>query len=486
MLRIVSDPIWLEEAICKTLGARGATTPGIDGMTRVHVENNIAELARTIGKELRTGTYEPQPVRRVNIRKANGKLRPLGIPTLKDRIVQRAMLMAMDPIWESDFHNRSYGFRPCRSVHQAIRTVKVQLQDFGRGNGPRWIIEGDLTSYFDTIHHRLLMKAVRRRIRDRRFLNLLWKFLKAGHVDKRLFHAAHDGVPQGGVISPLLGNIMLNEFDTYLENRYLSTKTRRARESWNDSVKRKRPKAIEEGREWKPSVSYCRYADDFLISVKGTRAQAEEIREECREYLHEDLRLVLNMEKTRITHVNDGFVFLGHRIIRKRGKKGKMRITDGIPKEKVSGFTDRIRKHLDENHHMSGAEMIDSLNLKINGWGRFYQYVDQKSWAFGKVDRTVFWKMAHWLGAKYKSDIKPLMKKWVAHPEEGKAKTWVMYDRTSDGKPRRAVLSRLVGRGKMQYRWKQQQGNPYRVEPEERTQAPASRYGEVAMAVSQR
>ena len=164
MLRIVSDPIWLEEAICRTLGARGATTPGIDGMTRVHVENNIVELARTIGEELRTGTYEPQPVRRVHIRKANGKLRPLGIPTLKDRIVQRAMLMAMDPIWESDFHTLSYGFRPCRSVHQAIRTVKVQLQDNNRGSAARWIIEGGLTSYFDTIHHRLLMKAVRKRI----------------------------------------------------------------------------------------------------------------------------------------------------------------------------------------------------------------------------------------------------------------------------------------------------------------------------------
>ncbi|NLM71446.1 MAG: group II intron reverse transcriptase/maturase [Synergistaceae bacterium] len=486
LLRIVSDPIWLEEAICRTLGARGATTPGIDGMTRAHVENNITELARTIGKELRAGTYEPQPVRRVNIRKSNGKLRPLGIPTLKDRIVQRAMLMAMDPIWESDFHNLSYGFRPCRSVHQAIRTVKLQLQDSHMGEAARWIIEGDLTSYFDTIHHGLLMKAARRRIRDRRFLNLLWKFLKAGHVDKRLFHAAHDGVPQGGVISPLLGNIMLNEFDTYLENRYLSKKARKDRWYWNDSLKRKRPRAIEEGREWKPAVAYCRYADDFLIAVKGTRAQAEEIRQESKEHLHNNLRLVLNMEKTRITHVNDGFVFLGHRIIRKRGKKGTMRVTDGIPREKVSGFIYRIKKHLDENHHMSGAEMIKSLNLKIEGWGRFYQYADQKSWAFDKVDRAVFWKMAHWLGNKYRSPIKPLVKKWVKHPEEGKAKTWVMYDRTSDGKPRRAALSRLVGRGGKQYRWKQQQGNPYMAEPEERTRAPRSRYDEVAMAVSQR
>ena len=486
LLRLVSDPLWMEEAVYKTLGARGATTPGIDGMTRYHVENNIVELARTIGEELRTGTYEPRPVRRVYIRKANGKLRPLGIPTLKDRIVQRAMLMAMDPIWESDFHNLSYGFRPGRSVHQAIRTVKLQLQDSDKGSSARWIIEGDLASYFDTIHHKLLMKAVRKRIRDKRFLNLLWKFLKAGHVDKRLFFAAHNGVPQGGVISPLLGNIMLNEFDKYLENRYLSRKARKDRWYWNDTIKRERPKAIGEGREWKPAVAYCRYADDFLIAVKGTRAQAEAIREEGKEYLQENLRLVMNMDKTKITHVNDGFVFLGHRIIRKRGKKGTMRVTDGIPHDKVSGFIVRIKEHIDTNLGMKRVEMIDSLNRKIEGWGRFYQYTDQKAWAFDKVDRAVFWKIAHWLGAKYKSGIKPLMKKWVAHPEEGQAKTWVMYDRTSDGKARRATLSRLVGRGRKEYRWKQQQGNPYKGEPEERTRAPTSRYGDAAMAFSHR
>ena len=132
----------------------------------------------------------------------------MDLPTLRDRIVQRAMLMAMEPIWENDFHSLSYGFRPERSVHHAIRTVRIQLTDCGFARG-RWVIEGDLSSYFDTVHHRLLMKCVRKRISCKRFNNLLWLFIKAGHIDKNLFCATSKGVPQGGVISPLLSNIML-------------------------------------------------------------------------------------------------------------------------------------------------------------------------------------------------------------------------------------------------------------------------------------
>jgi retron-type reverse transcriptase len=136
------------------------------------------------------------------------------------------MLMAMEPIWESDFHPASYGFRPARSVHHAIRTVKLQLLegDEERTAG-RWIIEGDLASYFDTVHHRLLLKGIRKRVADQRFFDLLWKFIKAGCVDRGLFRAASEGVPQGGVISPLLSNIMLHEFDVWMEKNYLTDVT---------------------------------------------------------------------------------------------------------------------------------------------------------------------------------------------------------------------------------------------------------------------
>jgi RNA-directed DNA polymerase len=205
LLRLITDRTWLAEAARVTLVSRGARTAGIDGVDKERMEGNLPAELSNIRTELLAGTYEPSPARRVYIPKAGDKtkLRPLGIPSLRDRIVERAMLMAMQPIWESDFHRLSYGFRPERSVHHAIRTVKFQLQDGdSQSLVGRWIIEGDLASYFDTVHHRLLMRAVRKRIADQRFLALLWKLIKAGSVDRGLFRAASEGVPQGGVLTP--------------------------------------------------------------------------------------------------------------------------------------------------------------------------------------------------------------------------------------------------------------------------------------------
>ena len=261
LLRVIADRSWLQEAARIVLASSGAYTPGIDGIGKHAMESDLRLQLESIRAELLAGTYQPLPAKRVYLPKANGKQRPLGIPTLRDRIVQRAMLMVMEPIWESDFHRLSYGFRPERSVHHAIRTVKLQLQDNTETRG-RWVIEGDLTSYFDTVHHKLLMRCVRKRIRDARFLSLLWRYLKAGHIDKGLFRAASEGVPQGGVLSPILSNIMLHEFDQWLEARYLSKKARKDRWAWNFGIQQRRPIALRENRQWKPAVAYCRYADD--------------------------------------------------------------------------------------------------------------------------------------------------------------------------------------------------------------------------------
>ena len=253
LLRLVANSVWLAEAARVALASSGAKSPGIDGVDKSKLEPVLATELERIRAELLIGEYQPAPARRVYIPKANGKLRPLGIPTLRDRIVQRAMLMAMEPIWESDFHRDSYGFRPQRSVHHAIRTVKFQLTDSTHTKG-RWVIEGDLASYFDTVHHRLLMRCVRKRIRDKRFLSLLWRFIKAGHIGPGLFRATSEGVPQGGVISPLLSNIMLHEFDEYLEAKYLNKKARKDRWAWNFGIQNGRPITIRENRQWKPAV----------------------------------------------------------------------------------------------------------------------------------------------------------------------------------------------------------------------------------------
>ena len=377
LLRLIADRDWLSEAARITLASSGARTPGVDGIDRRMLEANLQHELATIREALLAGSYSPLPARRVHIPKANGKLRPPGIPSLRDRIVQRAMLMAMEPIWESDFHPVSYGFRPARSVHHAVRTVKLQLQDSGEQSvAGRWVIEGDLASYFDTVHHRLLLKGIRKRIAGQRFPALLWKFIKAGCADRDLFRAAREGVPQGGVISPLLSSIMLHEFDAWMERNCLSKKVRKDRWAWNFAILRQRPITARESRQWKPAIAYCRYADDFVIVVKGTREHAEAVREACREFLEGELKLTLNMEKTHITHVNDGFVFPGHRIIRKRGPRGRMRTVTTIPWEKYRGFAERLVKQLSGHYGMNRMDLMESLNRQIAGWAAFCQYTD--------------------------------------------------------------------------------------------------------------
>jgi RNA-directed DNA polymerase len=484
LLRLIADREWLAEAARIVLASSGARTPGIDGMDKQRLQVRLGQHLDDLRIKLLEGSYRPHPVKRIQIPKSNGKLRPLGIPTLTDRIVQRAMLMAMEPIWESDFHRLSYGFRPERSVHHAVRTVKIQLQDGTDTTRGRWIIEGDLASYFDTVHHRMLLKCVRRRVQDRRFVDLLCRFLKAGHIDRGLFVASSEGVPQGGVLSPLLSNIMLHEFDAWLEAKYLSDKARKDRWAWNFGIKQGRPITVRENRQWKPAIAYCRYADDFVVIVKGTKAQAEEIREECRAFLEGELKLTLNMDKTHITHVNDGFVFLGHRIIRKRGAHGRMSVVTTIPKEKAKGFVRRLTETLSGNHSVSTVDMIASLNRQLAGWAAFYKFTDFTAYVFRRIDHIVFWKLAHWLGHKYRSRIKPLMRKWYKAPEPGKAKTWLVYGRNERGDAIGKALHRLVSSPKAQFRWRNPEENPYIFRSEPRSTV-TSHYHDVAMAMGQ-
>ena len=460
LLRLIAHPTWLQEAARQALASRGSKTAGIDGVTKSTLLPELDTRLEVLRTELLTGSYVPDPARRIYIQKANGKLRPLGIPTLIDRIVQRAMLMVMEPLWESDFHPTSYGFRPERSVHHAIRAVKLQLTDNTDTRG-RWVIEGDLASYFDTVHHRLLMKCVRKRVRDQRFLTVLWRIIKAGHIERGVFCAASEGVPQGGVLSPLLSNIMLHEFDSYLDEHYLSRKARGARWHWNNSVQRGAAVALKEQREWQPAVSYCRYADDFVIVVKGTKAQAQAIREECRAVLEDTLHLTLNMEKTHITHVNDGFTFLGHRIIRKRGPRGSMHVVTTIPHEKAKRFRRDLSALLSTNYGRYTVEVIEQLNRKLIGWGQFYRFTDHVAIVFSRIDRMVFWKLAHWLGRKYRTRIRALLQRWCQRPLPGRPRTWVFHGPSSRGFPRRVYLTRLVGRGKQRFRWPTPRVNPY-------------------------
>ncbi len=484
LLRLITNRVWLQEAARITLSSRGARTSGIDGIDKECYLPQLSERLEMIRNQLLLGTYQPQAARRIYIPKADGKQRPLGIPTLDDRIVQRALLMALEPIWESDFHQLSYGFRPERSVHHAIRTVKFQLQDGAKGSEVgRWVIEGDLSNYFDTVHHKILMKCLRKRISDKRLLALVWRFIKSGHIDKNLFCAAHQGVPQGGVLSPLLSNIVLNEFDTWLEKKHLNKKARKDRWSWNFGIKQKRPIAIKENRQWKPAVAYCRYADDFVLIIKGTQRHAELVREECRAFLEEELCLTLNINKTRVTHVDDSFNFLGHRLVRKRGPRNTMRPVTSIPKNKYRGFARELTKILSGNYSENKIELVKNLNRKIIGWTGFYRHTDYTAYVYNKLDRILFWKLGHWLGTKYKTSIKQRAARGIRRPGALQTKTWIVEGLNGRGCFERIALLRFVTSNKRQFRWRSPETNPYIKREEERSTV-TSRYKEVAMALS--
>ena len=239
-----------------------------------------------------------------------------------------------------------------------------------------------------------------------------------------------------------------------IPGRLAAEYARKDRWAWNFGIQQGRPITVRENRRWKPAVAYCRYADDFVVIVKGTRAQAEAIREECRAFLEDRLKLTLNMDKTHITHVDDGFVFLGHRIIRKRGSSGRMSVVTTVPKEKAKTFARRLVEALSGNHDVAAVDMTDSLNRQLAGWAAFYKFTDFAARTFRRIDPVVFWKTAHWLARKYRSRIKPLMRKWYRAPEIGQTKTWLIYGRSNRENPVGKALRRLVTSQKAQFRWR--------------------------------
>ena len=276
---------------------------------------------------------------------------------------------------------------------------------------------------------------------------------------------------------------MLNEFDQWLEAKYLSQKARKDRWYWNHTIKCRRPFALSEKRQWLPAVTYCRYADDFVIIVKGHKAHAEVIRDECRAFLEGTLKLTLNMDKTHITHVNDGFTFLGHRLIRKRGPSGTMRVVTTIPTEKFKHFAHKLVNELSGHHSVNKIDRVEGLNRKLAGWANFYQYTDYTAVIYGKLDRIIFWKLAHWLARKYRASIKSLMRQWVRRPGNGTAKIWQFFGRSGKGNLCGVTLRRLVTSRKAQFRCRNPEINPFILREEIRNTV-TSHYRDVAMAMS--
>jgi RNA-directed DNA polymerase len=401
---LLCNEVWLRVAHHKVNSNQGRETAGIDGASMSNFNGDLEGNLERLRVILKAKTFEPLPVRRVYIPKANGKKRPLGIPGIRDRMVQEALRMILEPIWEADFSTHSYGFRPNRSTYDAMSYIGKRLAA-SSGASYQWVIEGDIASYFDTIPHRRLMKAIKKRVADRDLRDLLWKFLRAGVIYKGECTETLAGTPQGGIVSPLLANIYLHELDRYMESNYLNLS--------NYARGRRR-------KLGKSNYLYARYADDFVVLCNGSKAEALAMKEELKGILT-NMGLTLSEEKTKVTHITDGFDFLGYRIVRSIGIKGKMVPKVLIPAETVKQFQYKVRGMLASNTTKESlSAKIIALNRLIRGWCEYYRSTSSPQWGFREVERKLIWDMAHWLGKKYKVKIPIVLQKYM----QGKPKTF--------------------------------------------------------------
>jgi group II intron reverse transcriptase/maturase len=393
LYKLLCNMDWLRLAHDYVAQNAGSVTAGCDGINMKLFDEKLEENLQQLTEELKAETFEPSPVRRVNIPKPSGRFRPLGIPSVRDRIVQEALRMVLEPIYEADFSQYSFGFRPNRCTMDAIKCITWSTQEHKKYF---WVVEGDISSYFDTINHRRLVKILRRRVDDKKIIRLVWKFLRAGIMERKLFRDTSLGVPQGGIVSPLLANIYLNELDGYMR-KYTSLSEK------EKGVRRRKRLA---------NFVYVRYADDFVVLTNGTREQAEEIKEELHKFLKDYLRLNLSKEKTKITHLNDGFKFLGFQVQRKMGNKG-IGTKVLIPQEAMRKIRDKITAATAPSTHQDSVNSkILALNRLIGGWCRYYQHTSKAATQFNRVEYHTFWRMGHWLGRKFKISMPEVLKRY--------------------------------------------------------------------------
>ncbi|RTR31453.1 group II intron reverse transcriptase/maturase [Robertmurraya yapensis] len=323
------DKIWsipnLEQAFREVKKNRGSH--GIDKVTIKDYEIKLEHNLRVLQQSLKEKTYRARPVRRVYIPKADGTQRPLGIPTVQDRIVQAAVKQKLEPIFEEKFLDCSYGFRPNRSAHMAIEKIRKDLMD-----GFTFVIDADIKTYFDTIPHEKLIELIKEEVVDSSVLSLLLQFLKSGIFENGVVHESKHGSPQGGVISPLLANIYLHPLDELMTTR---------------------------------GHRLTRYADDFVICCKS-RKGAERVLQSIKKLLEEELGLTVHPDKTRIVdNMEEPFTFLGYTFKQAYWHK---------PSDKaIKKFKDKVRKATSKNQTINMAEFIKhKVNPIIRGWGRYY------------------------------------------------------------------------------------------------------------------
>lgn len=387
VFNLICDRATLLVAWERVAGNRGARTAGVDAVTRYHVEDHgVLPFLEGLRSSLRDGSFTPRPVKQAVIPKKGGKVRYLGIPTLRDRVAQMALKLILEPIFEVDFYPSSYGYRPGRRAQDAI----AEIHHYTRKPGTyEWVIEGDITACFDNVDHHVLMGLVGQRIKDRKVLRLVSAFLRAGVVELHGGYAdSLTGTPQGGVISPLLANIYLSVLDRHFDRAWREQMS----PPWRRQQRRRRGQA---------NYRLVRYADDFVVLVHGTKSQAHALKEEIAALLATALKMTLSSEKTHITHIDDGFDFLGF-TIRRRTWNGGRRVVITIPAKKALAAVMHKIKTLTQRGttSLALAEVLRTVNPVLRGWAAYFRYGVSKK-TFSYLGWYAWWRMILWIRRKH-------------------------------------------------------------------------------------
>ncbi len=398
LFNLVCDPAFLTVGWDRVRGNRGARSAGVDGVTPRSIGADELQFLTSLREKLKAQRFQPLPVRQRMIPKANGKLRSLGIPTARDRVVQASLKLVLEPIFETDFHPCSYGFRPGRRPHDAIAEIHMLAT-----NEYSWVLEGDIKACFDEIDHRALMGRVRDRIGDKRVLGLVKAFLHAGVLSEDgVTRDTKMGTPQGGILSPLLANIALSVLDDHFAEawqRDMATRTQRA-------TRRNRGGA---------TYRLVRYADDFVVMVSGTEAHAEGLRDETAAVLS-TMGLRLSEEKTMTVHIDEGFDFLGFRIQRQTKRGSKKRYVYTWPSKKsLASIKAKVKtiSRQGTNHPLS--DLLRRLNPVLRGWTNYFRHGVSKA-TFAYLHQYTWLRVIRWLRRKHRrANWKWLRRRYLAN-----------------------------------------------------------------------
>jgi RNA-directed DNA polymerase len=380
---LVCDPATLVVAWSRVSRNRGSRTAGVDSATRRHVEAlGVERFLWGLRGELRAGTFRPLPVRERMIPKRDGRKRRLGIPTLRDRVVQMALKLVMEPIFETGFYPSSYAYRPGRRAQDAI----AEIHHFTT-RSYEWIVETDIEACFDRLPHRLILEEVGRRIEDRRVLALVRSFLKAGLMSEtgRLQRTV-TGTPQGGIASPLLANIALSALDRHYQADWQEMSRYQGRRRYLQ-------------RTGHPTYRLVRYADDLVLLARGTREQAQALLEQLAGRV-QALGLQLKSEKTAITHIDAGFVFLGQRIVR-RPKGHKRHVYTFVSNEALASIRRKVKALTGRSTtNLALSDLIAALNPVLRGWANYFRHAAAKR-TLEYLGYYAWWRVGRWLRKKH-------------------------------------------------------------------------------------